>query len=359
MIEKKHVAIIGGGITGIAAAEELSRREISVTIVEKSSYVGGHASRLSCKATEACVKCGACMVHDHLARIAGRKNIHLLTETRIVDVDQTAGFSLGYRSQPAPNDAIEPDTEGRSGQLQADAVLISSGFMPYDPTGKPYGYGRFPDVITTLDAEQILQTHGSLIRPSDGAAPKRIAFIQCVGSRDKRIGHPWCSRICCGSSLKTAGLVLHQHPETAVTFFYIDVQSFGKDFQIYYDRIQRKVRLVRAIPGGIVADENGCLNLAYFDPDTNRSIEAPYDMAVLAVGLSPSADNRQLAALLGIDLDEYGFFKADGLASDAISRGIFSAGASLAPMSIADSIESAGKTAWDIVQYLESTSSDG
>lgn len=359
MIEKKHVAIIGGGIAGIAAAEELSLREISVTIVEKSPFIGGHASQLSCKATEACVKCGACLVHDHLALIAGRKNIHLLTDTRIVDVDQTDGFSLGYRSQPAPSDAKELDTEGRSGQLKADAVLISSGFMPYDPIEKPYGYGRFPDVITTLDAEQILQTHGTLIRPSDGERPKRIAFIQCVGSRDKRIGRPWCSRICCGSSLRTAGLVLHQRPESSITFFYIDVQSFGKDFQSYYDRIQKKIRLVRAIPGGIVVDENGCLNLAYFDPDTNRSIEAPFDMAVLAVGLSPSTDNQQLAALLGVDLDEYGFIKAHSLSSDTMSRGVFAAGASLAPMSIADSIESAGKTAWDIIQYLESTSSDG
>ena len=416
MIEKKRVAIIGGGVTGIAAAQELALNGLSVTIIEKSPYLGGHAARLSCKAAEACVSCGACMVQDRLARISGIEAVHMLSDSRIEYVDRKDGFTLEYRKQPVcidiarcdgcgdclpecpqsgalqrthdttagpqvllrpeqcryfndqsctccrdacPNNAIELNAVETSGELKVDALLLASGFKPYDPTEKPYGYGRFPDVITSLDADRLLLEHGALIRPSDGKAPERIAFIQCVGSRDNRIGHPWCSKICCGSALRMAGFVLHQRPDTAVTFFYIDIQSFGKDFQTYYDRISEQVRLVRALPGGIVAAEDGTLQLAYFDTRSNQSIEEPYDMAVLSVGLTPSADSRQLARLLDIELTEDGFFKMHDASPDALPSGIFTAGAALGPMSIAECIESAGKAAWDIIQYVGCQSSSG
>lgn len=413
MIEKKHVAIIGGGAAGIAAAEELSGHGLSVAVVEKSPFVGGHAARLSCKAAEACVKCGACMVQDRLTRLAGRPNVHLMTDTHIVAADQKDRFVLGYHARPAlvdptccdgcgdclaecpqegalarshtpgfgapvtvnstlcryiidqsctqcrdvcSRDAIDLDAKERSGQLMADAVLIATGFTPCNPKEKPYGYGRFPDVVTNLDAERILRSHGSLVRPSNGKEPDRIAFIQCVGSRDNRMGHPWCSKICCGSALRTAGLVLHQRPETSISFFYIDVQTFGKDFHTYYDHIRQKVRLVRAVPGGIVAAESGRLNISYFDSGSNRSIEEAYDMAILSVGISPPEANQHMAVLFGIGVDENGFLQSHPSPPGEMPAGVYTAGAALEPMSIADSIESAGKAAWDVIQYLESRS---
>lgn len=413
MIEKKHVAVIGGGITGIAAAEELARRGLSVAVVERSSSMGGHAARLNCKAGDACVKCGACMVQDRLTRLAGRSDIKWMTDTRIVAVNQKDHFVLKYRAQSpiinptrcdgcgdclsecpqdgalvrqytpcsgppviinsnlcrymtdrsctqcreiCPREAIDLDAGEATGQLLADAVLVATGFIPYNPKEKPYAYGRFPNVATLLDAEQILRTHGSLVRPSDGSAPDRIAFIQCVGSRDNRIGHPWCSKVCCGSALRTAGLVLHQRPETTITFFYVDLQTFGKDFNAYYDCIRQRVQLVRAVPGGVVAAENGSLNIAYFDSRSNRSVEEVYDMVILSAGISPPEDNRILSALFGIGMDDHGFLRPHPLPPDEMPRGVYTAGAALEPMSIAESIESAGQVAWDIVHYLASGS---
>jgi heterodisulfide reductase subunit A len=242
--------------------------------------------------------------------------------------------------------------------LKADAILVTSGFSPYDPTEKPYGYGRFPNVVTNLDAEKILQQWDSLIRPSDGKIPRRIAFVQCVGSRDIRIGHPWCSRICCGSALRMANLVLHRHPDTAITFFYIDVQTFGKDFQLFYDQIRDRIRMIRVIPGDIVADANDQLQVAYFDPQTHSSIEEPYDLAVLSVGLRPSSDNTALADMFGLGLTQYGFLRPQDPTSDS-PRGVFAAGSLLGPMSIAESIDSAGQAAWEIVSFFQEEPANG
>lgn len=350
-LQDKQVVIIGAGVAGLSAADELARWGIGVTLVERASLAGGHAVRLSCKATGECVTCGACLADERRVRMTRHAKVSILTGTRVTGIDCVNGFALRYENG-AQQDA---GTGGpaRAGVLQADAVLVTTGFSAYDPSEKPYGYRRFPNVLTLLDAERRLRQNSRLTRPSDERPPDRIAFIQCVGSRDSRIGHPWCSKICCGSALRMARLIQHQRPETAVTFFYIDVQTFGKNFQKYYDQTRAHIQMVRAIPGDIVQRADNCLQAAFFDDSQRKAREEEFDLVILSTGLTPAADNVTLAGILDLPLAESGFFHPHESAHGRGKEGIFAAGAALGPMGIAESIDSAGKAAWDMLNYLQ------
>jgi heterodisulfide reductase subunit A len=340
----KQVAIVGAGVTGLTAADAIARRGVGVALLERGSRIGGHASHFNCKALDECVTCGACLANERRLRVSRQENISILTGVHIIGIQCENGLAIRYEGA---------DDQSLAGVLRADALLLTTGFRPYDPSDKPYGYGRFPNVLTLLDAEGRLRRHGRLDRPSDGAPPERIAFIQCVGSRDSRIGHPWCSKICCGAALRMARLIQHRRPSTAVTFFYIDVQTFGKNFQKYYDQTRRQVRMVRAIPGDIVEIEGRRLQAAYFDPDAGNALEEPFDMVILSTGVTPRPDNSILAGMLGVPLAETGFFLSHERQPVGKGEGVFTAGAAIGPMSIAESIDSAGKAAWDLLNYLK------
>ncbi|MFZ1985697.1 MAG: FAD-dependent oxidoreductase [Desulfatitalea sp.] len=352
-LQAKRVAIIGAGVAGLSAADELARWSIGVTLVERAPFVGGHAARLGCKATGECVTCGACLADERRMRVMRHANVSILTGTRVTGIDCADGFTLHYEKD-AQRATGTSGSDG-AGVLQADALLVATGFSAYDPSEKPYGYGRFPNVLTLLDAEGRLRQNGRLTRPSDERPPDRIAFIQCVGSRDSRIGHPWCSKICCGSALRMARLIQHQRPETSVTFFYIDVQTFGKNFQKFYDQTRAHIQMVRAIPGDIVQRADNCLQAAFFDDVQRKAREEEFDLVILSTGLTPAADNVNLAGMLDLPLAESGFFHPTESAHGCGKAGIFAAGAALGPMSIAESIDSAGKAAWEMLNYLRGT----
>jgi heterodisulfide reductase subunit A len=251
-----------------------------------------------------------------------------------------------------PRGAIHLSTTAVTGTQHADAILVTTGFTPFNPMDKPYGYGQFPNVITSLDAERILREHGVMKRPSDGKTAQRIAFIQCVGSRDARLGHLWCSKICCGSSLRMARLIQSRQTEAQITFFYIDVQTFGKDFHRFYARACEKIEMIRAIPGDIFRTDQDALEVVFFNPQSKKSAEALFDVVVLSVGLLPSAGNRQMADTLNWSLDANGFIPSHQDSLNPVPTGVFSAGAARGPMSIAESVSSAEKTVYAVIQYL-------
>jgi heterodisulfide reductase subunit A len=236
--------------------------------------------------------------------------------------------------------------------METDAVLVATGFKPYNPAPKPYGYGLFQNVLTSLDAERVLRDHYFLKRPSDGQPALRIAFIQCVGSRDAKLGHPWCSKICCGSSLRMARLIQSRQEETQVTFFYIDVQTFGKNFQSFYKETCEKVKMIRAIPGDITRTDNDDLQVVCFDPDTRSSEEALFDAVVLSVGLIPPGNNRRLSSQLDWPLDDSGFISCSDDSPFPSRKGIFVTGTALIPMTIAETVSSAEQAAFEMMQFL-------
>ena len=258
MTAKKEVLIIGGGVAGLSAALGLSRVGIRSVLVEKQVCLGGYAAQYACKATSACVKCGACMVMEKISRTVEDPNIDVLTGSRIDQISRTEGFETVITQETS-------DGRTRHQTRETGAVILACGFKPFDPENKPYGYKRFANVVTNLDLERMLREKSVPLRPSDGAAPARMAFVQCVGSRDARLGHLWCSKICCASALRMARLIKMRRPATEITFFYIDVQTFGQEFQRFYDDVREEVHMIRAIPGDVYRTPEDRLTVVYYD----------------------------------------------------------------------------------------------
>jgi heterodisulfide reductase subunit A len=340
------VLVIGGGIAGLAAALELAALNIRTVVVEKSPYLGGHAALYSCKATDACVKCGACLVDEKRRLTQAHPGITVMTRSRMIDVRRGDHFEAVIETAVA-------DADPQARTLKAQAVILAAGFHPFRPETKPYGYARFENVVTNLELERMLQRDSVPVRPSGGSPPTAIAFIQCVGSRDATLGHLWCSRVCCGSALRMARLIRTRRPEIEIAFFYIDIQSFGKDFETFYGKVKNEVRLIRTLPGDIYSTADRRLRVTYFDPATRQGRDDLFDMVVLSVGMTPAADASQLADLLGATPQANGFFKEVTAGS-----GVFPAGAVCGPMSIAESAASGGRAALRAAFYLRRSGRD-
>jgi heterodisulfide reductase subunit A2 len=194
----------------------------------------------------------------------------------------------------------------------------------------------------------MLRRDGVVLRPSDGAPPKRLAFIQCVGSRDAKLGHLWCSSYCCGSALRAARLIKRRRPETGVTVFFIDIQTFGRDFGTFFQDARKEVRLVRAIPGDVFQTGNAGLRLAYSDDATRQSCEEVFDLLVLSVGMLPPRSLAATAGALGFSPASGGFVDS----SVILPAGVFAAGAVRGPMGIGDAIADARRAAWQLLGFL-------
>lgn len=348
-MESSKVLVIGGGIAGLTAAHELSKLGVKIELVEKESFLGGHAIQFTCKATESCAKCGACMAEEKLNNVIHNENIRIHTGANLNGISKNDRFNYNIQlNQDHINQSKCTDYFS-----SADAVIIATGFEPFDPVKKPYGYRVFKNVITNLDLEKMLRTKSFALKPSDGMPPDKIAFIQCVGSRDSKLNHLWCSKICCASALRMAHVIKRRKPETAITFFYIDIQGSGKDFEALYQKAKEDFRMTRAVPGDIYKTGDDRLKITYFDSLLKAIVEDFYDMVVLSVAMIPGAGTKKLSEMLGITPFDKGFVKSCENDDIAGSGGVFVAGTAGGPLSIAESITHAVKTAWDVAKYLK------
>lgn len=348
-MESSNVLVIGGGIAGLTAAHELAKLGIKVELVEKEPFLGGHAIQFTCKAVESCAKCGACMAEEKLSNVIHNENIIIHTGANLERISKNGRFN--YNIQLNQNRIDQSKYTGYS--ASADAVIMATGFEPFDPVKKPYGYRLFKNVITNLDLERMLKINGNAIKPSDGMPPDKIAFIQCVGSRDSKLNHLWCSKICCASSLRMARVIKTRKPGTSITFFYIDIQGSGKDFEVLYQKAKEDFQMIRAIPGDIYKTGDDRLKVTCFDNLSKANIEEVYDMVVLSVAMIPGSGTKELAEMLGIIPCDTGFVKSCENDDIAGSGGVFVAGTAGGPLSIAESITHAVKTAWDVAKYLK------
>ncbi|MFH1033471.1 MAG: NAD(P)-binding protein [Pseudomonadota bacterium] len=249
--------------------------------------------------------------------------------------------------------AIQHDQEPREMKLKVGAVVMAPGFKPFDARQKAeYGYGRYPNVLTSLEFERVLSASGPfgghVKRPSDSAEPGRIAWIQCVGSRDASIGRDYCSYVCCMYASKQA-IIAGEHVEgLAKTIFYMDIRAQGKGFDRYYERAKTDhgVRYVRSMISRVVEDPvSHDLIVQYFD-ESDVLQEESFDLLVLSVGLTPNPSGVALAARLGVEVDRFGFAASQGLNPLATNRpGIFACGAFQAPRDIPDTVMQASAAA--------------
>jgi heterodisulfide reductase subunit A len=233
--------------------------------------------------------------------------------------------------------------------LEVDTVIIATGADPYDPsTGNEYGYGKYENVITTIDFERIIAptgpTGGKLLRPSDLAKPKRIAFIQCVGSRisnPELEGNPYCSGICCMVSIKQALLIKEKLPDAEITVYYIDIRAKGKGFEEMYRRARLAgIRFIKGLPAEVVENDDTSLTLVGENILLGELYEHRQDLVILSVGLEARKDSDKVQRLLGVARSSDGFFaekhpKLEPV--DTATTGIFLAGAAESPKDIRDS----------------------
>ena len=240
-------------------------------------------------------------------------------------------------------------------------MLLCPGLDTYDPTiQQELGYGRWPNVVTSLQFERILSAsgpfQGEIKRPSDGKHPKRIAWIQCVGSRDPHNANPWCSSVCCMYATKQAVIAREHDAEVAPTIFYNEKRTFGKDFDKYADRARDEynVRYERAMISAVYEEAgSGDLFMRYVDKN-GHLVNENFDMVVLSVGLQPRKDALEFAKIFDISTDQFGFPKTSRLSPVETTRpGIFVAGTYQGPKDIPETVVQGSATAAAAMAILD------
>jgi heterodisulfide reductase subunit A len=241
-------------------------------------------------------------------------------------------------------EAIDFEQMDQELELEVDAIVVATGFDPFDATRKPeFGYGRYPNVISGLEFERLASASGPTagkIRLNDREL-KEIVFIHCVGSRDKLVGKEYCSRICCMYTAKQAHLAHDKVDGATITVFYMDVRAFGKGFEEFYDRVRAEGITYRRGNPSEVFRQGDRLIVRAEDTLLGRTVEVPADLVVLATGVQPRADADQVAEMLGLEFSEDGFFAEAHPELRPVNsgrEGIFLAGNCQAPKDIPDTV---------------------
>jgi heterodisulfide reductase subunit A len=269
----------------------------------------------------------------------------------VIDMDYCT--CCGKCVEVCPTSAVELDMEVSLSQVNVGAIILSPGFEPFDARRKgEYGYGHYDNVLTSIQFERLVSISGStgaaILRPSDGQTPRRVAFIQCVGSRDDAIGCGYCSSVCCMYTAKQVAVAKKIQPDLDVTVFYMDIRAHGKDFDEYFDEVE-------ALPG---VNYRRCMVSAIHQYQQTRNLRLDYvaedgtlqaqdfDMVVLAVGFAPPLGFQELGQALGVELNSYGFCVADTFAPNESNRpGVLVSGAFREPKDIPETVVEASAVA--------------
>ncbi len=350
-------------------------------VVEVDGYVGNFKARILKKARyvdlDKCTNCGDCEkvcpveVSSEFDRNLGRrKAIYIPFAQAIpaaysIDPETCLGFQpviCGACKDACERDAINYDDTDEYITEDVGTIIVATGYdlYPKENIGE-YGYGQYPDVIDSLQFERLLSssgpTGGTPKRPSDGKIPKTVVFIQCVGSRD--VNHlEYCSKICCMFTAKHALLYKHLVPDGKAIIFYIDVRAAGKGYEEFIKRVssENNVLYIRGRVAS-VREEDGKVIIEGNDTLTGDLLKLEADLVVLAMGTTANPDNKKIANLLRIPIDEWGFFKETHPKLKPVetsSNGIFVCGAAHAPKDIAETVAQASAAASKALGLLSS-----
>jgi heterodisulfide reductase subunit A len=325
----RPVLVVGGGPAGLSAAHALAAGGQRVVLVDKADRLGG-APILSGYAR--------LVPSGEWAKDAIGGMVRRVEENELVEVHRNATVK-SFTGGPGDFHALLSD----GAQVRASAAILATGFTHFDSVNKPeWGFGTYPDVVTTTQVEQMLSSGKGIRCPSDGREPQRVAILLCVGSRDRQIGREWCSKICCTVSANLAMEIRAELPKCSVYIYYMDIRTFGLYEGPYYWESQEKhkVKYIKARIAEVTSDGRRLI-VKGEDTLVKRPITIPFDMVVHAIGMDPNVDNLTLSAVFDVKLEKYGHVrKASSYSSmSATSRpGVFVAGAATGPETIDDSI---------------------
>ncbi len=343
-------------------------------VKEVSGYVGNFKAQVLKKARyveeNECTACGDCTDVCPVTRpnefdvgLATRKAIYTpfaqaVPSSYIINMEDCMGdvpIACNKCVEKCDKEAINFDMQDEMIELDVGTIIVATGIDIYDPTEYfEYGYRRYENVITSLEFERLINaggpSGGHLIRPSDREIPKKVAFIQCVGSRNEKRGNPYCSNVCCMNTIKDSLLIKEHWPETEILIFYLDIRAYGKGFEDLYKRSRRSgVRYIRGIPSEIREDPNTKALIVEAE-NTNTGVvgEHEVDMVILSVGIQPTKDSDMIQRLLTLSKTSDGFFMESHpklKPVDAPTQGVFFAGCAEGPKDIKDSVTQASAAA--------------
>jgi len=268
-------------------------------------------------------------------------------------------LGCGICEEVCEAEAVVYDLPEETVRLNVGSIILAPGYETFDAALKTaYGYGRYDNVVSSLEFERILSAtgpyYGMVLRPSDGEVPRKVAWIQCVGSRDVSLNKGYCSSVCCTYAIKEAVVAKEHASGLEATIFYTDMRTHGKGFERYCTRAEEEygVRLVRSRVASVEEIPDQGLRIRYESEDGDEAHE-DFDMVVLSVGLSPPPERRELAAKMGIELDKYGFSKTSELSPlETTKPGVFVCGAFGGPKDIPETVTQASGAAADAAGIL-------
>ncbi len=332
----QDILVIGGGPAGLEAARGIADLGYKAILVEKRDRLGGTPDEAQYAALTPDLRNAEEAMDEMIAAVANNENVEIRLDSSVTGTNGTLGdFNV-----------IVKNGKG-SEKLNVGSVILATGFQHFDPgrETQQYGYYLYDDVVTLVDAEKMLKAD-TFVRPSNGEVPKRVCFIQCVGSRDRQIGNEYCSKVCCGIASKQAIEIRQQVPDCRVFIFYIDMRMYGYwENEIYWPAQEKhKVNYIKGIATEVLQKGDKLL-VRGEDTTLGRPMEIPMDMVILSVGMEPSRGTKELAEIFGLEKNKYGFIETIGGALDTVSTsvpGVFAAGACTGPADLEDSVAMAG-----------------
>jgi heterodisulfide reductase subunit A len=346
--------VIGGGIAGIEAALDIANAGFQVYLVEKEPSIGGRVAQLNrtFPTLESCRE----LLGPRIKAVAEHPNVVLLTSSEVVEIGGYIGNfqvkvqgSKGAREQGSRGAREQP---GYPLAFEVGSIVVAIGYDHFDPRLKPeLGYGKYPNVITAPEFEHL----STRLPDHPTTRPKDVVFVQCVGSRDQTVGNEYCSRVCCMYTAKQAHLVKEKLPQANVTVFYMDVRTFGKGFEEFYDRVRRDGVMYRRGSVSEIYRRGDRVVVRAEDTLLGEPLEVEADLVVLATGLVPRSGAQAIAELLKLPRSPDGFF-AEAHPKlrpvDSNTDGIFIAGCAQFPKDIPDTVAQASGAASQALRLL-------
>lgn len=316
-----HVLIVGAGLAGCAAAQELAEHGVRVTVIESADKVGGKVRSYGCKATDKCNNCGVCITVGLWEKVEQSEHIAVMLGVRLIDL---AGTGSGYTATVRGAGGVETIAG-------IDRVVIATGFSP--STLQSFnGFVELGDtrgIVTGSQLETMLQD-----RTESGFLPKApsgVAFIQCYGSRDEHEHTMYCSKVCCSYATRAAKVLKHFYPDCRVVLYYMELQMVGQG-DYYQSLLDAGIEFVKCRPVDVRGGDPA--TVTFDNPRTGRRETDAFDMVVLSDGIRPDEGARQMAELCGLRQDESGFLHYVGAEELAGAGGVYLSGCVKGPRKI-------------------------